>query len=189
MAKLRTFICFELPVHVIETLAELQESLRPLSGGVRWTRPKGIHLTLKFLGDVDEESLPAVAQAVKVAASSTSAFDIQVIGAGAFPNIKRPRVFWVGVSEPSGELQRLQERIETALQPLGFERETRKFSPHLTIGRVKFADHLKRITDFFETEPLAPVSFSADELVIMKSELKPGGAVYTPLHTIQLKPS
>ncbi len=189
MAKLRTFICFELPSRITSAISELEDNLRPLSRGVRWSRPEGIHLTLKFLGDVEESQIDAIALAVQEACENIPAFDIFLEGAGAFPNARQPRVFWLGVKEPSGRLESVQRDIENALEPLGFAREKRAFSPHLTLGRVKFPDHLDRVSQYLEEHALNSLSFRADTVVLMKSTLKPQGAVYTPLFTIHLKTS
>ena len=187
MAKLRTFICFELPSQVNDAIAELEEKLRPLSRGVRWSRPESIHLTLKFLGDVDEADIDPIAQAIQKACKHVSAFDIQLLGAGAFPNAKRPRIFWLGITEPSGALERLQRDIETGLESIGFEKEARAFSPHLTLGRVRFPDQLDRVSQYLEDHALDSVSFRADSVILMQSKLTPRGAVYTPLRKINLK--
>ena len=137
MEKIRTFVAIELPEEVKEKIFEVQNSLRQERADVTWVRREGMHLTLKFLGDVEVGTIDAVAAAVTAACRGTKELAISVEKVGGFPNLRRPRVLWVGMEEPTGELQRLQAKIETELASLGFEKEKRKFSPHLTIGRVK----------------------------------------------------
>lgn len=187
MAKVRTFICFNLPREVKENLAQLQTDLKKRGRGVRWARPEGMHLTLKFLGDVDEGKIPEIADAVRKAVADRPVFQVEIAGAGGFPNLHRPRVYWVGVHETSGALEALQARIENELARLGFPKEKRKFSPHLTLGRVKFNDGLKAISEILDNKVLPPMTFTANEIIVMKSQLSPQGSTYTPLAILPLK--
>jgi 2'-5' RNA ligase len=187
MAKIRTFICFNLPHSVKENLAQLQAELKKLGRGVRWSRPEGMHLTLKFLGDVDESKIPAISDAVEIASKESPACQIQIAGTGAFPNLNRPRVYWVGVHETSGALEDLQARIENELARLGFPKEKRKFSPHLTLGRVKFQDGIGATSAALEMKVLPSMTFLATEIIVMKSQLSPHGSRYTPLAILPLK--
>ncbi len=186
MAMIRTFICFELPEHVKNTLDELQSELKRYGRGVRWVRPQGIHLTLKFLGDVEANLIDRIGDGVKRASNGMSPIDIRLQQAGAFPNFKRPRVFWVGIDEPSGRLPGLYAAIEDAMAGLGFAKEQRPFSPHLTIGRVKSHDGLNAVIEALKDVKLSPMKFTAGRVVVMQSQLRPGGAVYTPLKIIEL---
>jgi RNA 2',3'-cyclic 3'-phosphodiesterase len=184
MAEIRTFICFELPENIKAALAQVQDRLRPLGHGVSWSRIDGIHLTLKFLGDVDESHIDAVAAAVKRVCAGQAPLEMALAGAGAFPNLKRPRVYWAGIGESSGRLLILQKKIDEALAELGFPKETRPFSPHLTLGRVKFLDQPEKIAQTIEAYHPEVLPFTVDEIVVMKSDLKPSGAIYTPLRRI-----
>jgi RNA 2',3'-cyclic 3'-phosphodiesterase len=187
MAEIRTFICFELPENIKAALLQVQDRLRPLGHGVSWARIDGIHLTLKFLGDVEESRIDAVAAAVERVCGGEAPLPMSLAGAGAFPNLKRPRVYWVGISEPSGRLLSFQQKIDEALTKLDFPKETRPFSPHLTLGRVKFPDQPEKIAQAIEAYHPAALPFTVDEIVVMKSDLKPSGAVYTPLRRIALR--
>lgn len=187
MAPIRTFICFELPDKVRSELAELQNSLKPKSNSVRWSKPDSIHLTLNFLGDVEKERMDDIFDAVKRATEGNAPFQINISGTGAFPNYKRPTVYWIGVNESSGALHSIQQKIETELEKLGFPKEKRKFSPHLTIGRVKSQHGLNEISTALQDVKLPTMTFIADEIVVMQSVLQPGGARYTPLSVIKLK--
>lgn len=186
MATLRTFIAIELPAVIRAALADLQQQLKPLGRGVSWTRPDGIHLTLKFLGDIESGRVEAIAQAVERACLGTAAFTITVTGVGGFPNLTRPRVLWVGVEERTGRLNTIQARIESELATLGLPREERRFSPHLTLGRVKLPEALQSLCAEMQQRGFAPMPFTAESLVVMRSELKPDGALYTPLKRIEL---
>ncbi len=186
MGKIRTFICFELPDKIKEKIADLQDDLKPFGDGVRWMRPDSIHLTLKFLGDVEEEQIPEITSAVQKASDAIPPLKIQVSGCGAFPNFRRPRVFWVGVKEESGKLLELGSNIEMALEEIGYPKEKRDFSPHLTFGRVKSRNGIPEMTDFLKKHNFELKPFKADQVIVMQSQLRPTGAVYTPLKEVSL---
>jgi RNA 2',3'-cyclic 3'-phosphodiesterase len=186
MATIRTFICFELPAQIRESIAELQRQLKPLGSGVGWTRPDGIHLTLKFLGDVESSRIDSIAEAVEHASQGCAAFPVTVAESGAFPNLARPRVIWVGIRETSGKLMNLQSRIEEELARLGYPREERRFSPHLTLGRIKAPESVQGICKELQQRGFAPQSFTATTIIIMRSDLKSDGAEYAPLRSIEL---
>jgi len=186
MAKIRTFICIELPDEIRQRLAQLQTELRRYGADVRWVRTESIHLTLKFLGDVDERSINDIAKATENACKDIAPFSISVHQTDMFPNSRRPRVLWVGVEEPEGKLELLHGKLEEELVQLGFPKEDRRFSPHLTIGRVKSAKDIDRVTQHLQANIFDAGDFKASEVVVMKSDLKPSGAVYTALQKIQL---
>ncbi|MBN1584073.1 MAG: RNA 2',3'-cyclic phosphodiesterase [Anaerolineae bacterium] len=185
MSLVRAFIALELPQTILDKIERLQERLKQdvPSGLVRWVRPDGIHLTLYFLGDVPEEQISDIAGAMCQACTPYARFVISIAGLGCFPNASHPRVVWVGVDEQTGTLARLQQAVERALVPLGFPPETRSFHPHLTLGRVKGGDR-ERVQVLGETITRARVDIGRIEMAsvsLMRSELLPGGAVYTQL--------
>ena len=186
MPTIRTFVCIELPASLRQRLDGLQQQLRPLGGGISWSQPEGIHLTLKFLGDVETGRIAAVGEAVANAMRGFAAFPITVAGTGGFPNLSRPRVLWVGIQEKSGQLMNLQLRIERELTALGFPREERRFSPHLTLGRVKDPEAAQAAARALQQHGFAPESFTPSGVIVMRSDLKSTGAVYTPLKSIEL---
>ena len=186
MAKIRTFICIELTKDIKEKISVLQAELKSHKADIRWTRPDSIHLTIRFLGDVEESLIKDIAQNLK-AAINKQKFEISVKGTGAFPNFRRPKVLWIGIFDPEGHLQQLNEIIENELAKLGFAKELRKFSPHLTIGRVKSMLNVNRIASDLQIREFDAGTFTANEVVIMQSDLKPSGPVYTPLSTLELK--
>jgi 2'-5' RNA ligase len=186
MADIRSFICIEIPEEILFRLKNVQDRLKPHSRGVRWVRSEGIHLTLKFLGDVAERRLPDIARAVQLAVQNIKPFDISLNGFGAFPDFRRPRIFWVGIQENAGILVRLQRRIEEELEKEGFPAEKRPFTPHLTLGRVKSHDNIGAVSRILSAENIGVTEFRAREVVIKKSELQPSGALYTSLYNIEL---
>ncbi|MBC7234590.1 MAG: RNA 2',3'-cyclic phosphodiesterase [Chloroflexi bacterium] len=193
MATVRTFIAIEM-TPLQETLSQIQERLRDGPGGQagRWVRCEGIHLTLKFLGEIPEEQLPEVFQAVDRACRGCPPFDLCLAHTGCFPNARSPRVVWVGVEEKTGQLQALQRAIEDQLASLGFAREKRAFQPHLTLARIhqratrSEAQQLGQAT--MACDIPAEATMRVERVSVIRSDLKPGGAVYTPLHTTRLSP-
>lgn len=137
MKKIRTFIAVELSPAVVAQAVSLVGQLRPAGADVKWVESQNMHLTLKFLGDVREEDTADVCRVVTKAAADFLPFDIALGGAGAFPNARRPRTLWIGVTQGEKELVSLQTAIERVLAKRGFPKEHRAFHPHLTIGRVR----------------------------------------------------
>jgi 2'-5' RNA ligase len=181
-ASLRAFIAAELPAALREAIGRLQAELAAAGVRARWVRPEGIHLTLRFLGEVPVEAVARPAEALAAAAAGQAALRLRAAGLGVFPGPRRLRVLWVGLAGETGALGGLQRRLEQALAERGFPPEERPFRPHLTLGR------------FGEVGPAGPVAevlaaragrevggFEVRELVLFKSELRPAGAVYTAL--------
>lgn len=184
--SIRTFICIEIPARVKESIEELQRGLRRTDAPVSWAKPSNIHLTLKFLGDVTRSKIERVTQAVERAAGSIAPFEIEVSGAGCFPSPRSPRVLWIGLAGLSDSLTQLHARIEDELYSEGFPREAKRFSPHLTIGRVRAPKNASRLAEELLATGFEPENFRAYEVIVMKSELKPTGSVYTPQAVITL---
>jgi 2'-5' RNA ligase len=192
MANIRSFVAIELPDDVRTALADLQGDLKVEvpPKAVRWTRPTSIHLTLQFLGDVAPGHVEAIGDALRGVCAVHAPFAFELKGLGVFPNPNRPRVVWVGVTEPSGTLVAVQKGVSQALVPLGFEPEKRAYTPHLTIGRAarnasraalaKMGDLITRS----EVRTLGQVYVK--QITLMKSDLQPSGAVYSPLVVLPL---
>ena len=184
---MRAFIAIELPPEIKQGIAKVQEELRKTGANAGWTRPEGIHLTLKFLGEVPEERASEILAALTGAAKGSGKLNLAVAGAGAFPNGKNPRVLWLGVTGDVEKLGSLQAAAENAMTGMGFEREKRKFSPHLTLARIKFPK--PRDNWQLKIEGIRDVKlggFEADRVSLMKSELKREGAVYRSVGRISL---
>jgi 2'-5' RNA ligase len=184
---IRTFICIELPDDLTKKIGDIQAQLKHHSAGISWVRPQNIHLTLKFLGDVEEPRLSDIATAMEEMAAQHSPFTLFPEGQGVFPHTKGPRVFWLGIREDTGTLAQLQQAVEDRLEAIGFAKEKRAFTPHLTIGRVRPYRKPKELTTAFMALAFSADPFEVDHLTIMRSDLKPTGAVYTPLQVIKLK--
>lgn len=194
MEQLRLFVAVELPPGVREALAGLQQELRPRGGpGVRWVRPDGIHLTLKFLGDVPHPQVPQVEEALRSAASGQAAFGLGLGVSGFFPNPHRPRVFWVGIEGEVEQLTALARRVEEALSPLGFPTEGRPFAPHLTLARLGERLSPAQRDDFGRAAQSAHWHpghhFTVDGVSLIRSQLTPQGAIYSCLHRVALSPT
>lgn len=182
MSKLRTFIAIELPDALKQQLTAIQQELKPLRERISWSKPDNIHLTIKFLGDVESEMVAIVAGALTEIAEKQRSFEFTVKGLGGFPSIRRPRVLWAGVDDRSKELANLAKKIDDELIHFGFSRENRKFAPHLTLGRVK-APPGNSFIQTFQQLNFDGGSVVVNQIVLFKSDLKPSGATYTPLAT------
>jgi len=189
---LRSFVAVEIPTGMQSALAQctapLQKALpKPL---IRWVAPQNVHLTLKFLGDVSSANLERLAEALKVEAIAHETFTMSVGGLGAFPTPRRARIIWIGLEAPPA-LMALLRSVESVAARLGYPLENHPFSPHLTIGRVGqnvSATDLQRIRAALEGMVVGPLGTVRVEAVhIFKSDLKPGGPVYTHLYTLPMK--
>ncbi|MEA3345385.1 MAG: RNA 2',3'-cyclic phosphodiesterase [Chloroflexota bacterium] len=193
--EIRAFIAFELPDSLKESLMELQRELKGQvpQGVVRWTRPEGIHLTLKFLGQTPVDQIEDIAEALSSACAPFSPLTYTASGLGCFPNLRRPRVIWVGIEDPAGELSELQKAVEDACVESGFERERRAFHPHLTLGRVRrraSRGQRRAISELLQEREIASLgTVTVRKVSLIRSELRPTGAVYTTLREVKLHPS
>jgi 2'-5' RNA ligase len=180
---LRTFIAVELPDDVRARLLALQELLARAGGDVKWVEEENLHVTLLFLGEVDERDLPAVCTAVGKACAAVPAFPLSVEGVGSFGKPQRPRTLWAGVGEGHEELVALHAAIEGPLLALGcYRREERKFTPHVTLGRVRGDAGVERLSaERQKQEKFVAGDFECDEVVVMSSELRSEGPVYAVL--------
>jgi RNA 2',3'-cyclic 3'-phosphodiesterase len=184
----RTFIAIQLPDAVRMDILDLIGGLRPFGGSdVKWVRPENLHLTLKFLGDVEVKRIASVGDAIDMAASARSPFDLQLGGTGAFPNPRRPSVIWIGVRRGAEPLVSLAGAVETGLAELGYSPERRPFSAHLTVGRVRPHGNAGKTVERMTETGFACDPFRVDSVHLMKSDLLRSGAVYTTLRTLKLQ--
>ncbi len=181
--KIRTFIAVELSPAVRAEAVRLVELLRPAGGDAKWVEPQNMHLTLKFLGDVREEAIADVCRVVTKAAADCQPFNIVIGSAGAFPDLRRPRTLWIGVTQGQQELFRLQTAVERALAKRGFPKENRDFLPHLTIGRIRESGPaMGDLGSLIQTHAdFAAGSSVVRELVVFASHLGALGPTYEPL--------
>jgi RNA 2',3'-cyclic 3'-phosphodiesterase len=203
---MRTFIAIDLDDPIRRALRRVRDRLGPAlhDRAVRWVRPESIHLTLKFLGEIDAEAVPRVAEATAGVCATVAPFSFRIGGFGFFPGLRNPRIFWVGIEPAGRSLAVLQEKIEEAMARLGFHREKRVFRPHLTLARIR-----GKIRGL-DGDTLFPRNGAGNEgsglreqempggrhdvlgeqdvseIVLFQSELKPSGALYVPLATVPL---
>ncbi|MDP2920094.1 MAG: RNA 2',3'-cyclic phosphodiesterase [Dehalococcoidia bacterium] len=188
----RSFIAIELPESVKNDLTGLENSLKAKTPAVvKWMSPDGIHLTLKFLGDVAVDGIDEVKMGIDEAVQGVSPFQLELQGVGAFPNLNRVQVIWVGVKGELDKLMYFQKQVEANMEQLGFPREERDFTPHLTLGRVRnyvSPDDRRKIGQVLGNTTFSssgPINVEAVHLV--KSQLTPVGAAYTSLYTALFK--
>lgn len=178
---IRAFISLELPEAIKQAADRLQERLKTKGSDVSWVKSSGLHLTLKFLGQVPMEMIPEIIKALEPVAAQAHPLRVSVLGVGAFPHLENPKVVWLGLQADEGLMQ-LQRGVEEVTNRLGFVPETRPFRPHLTLGRVKSPKRREALIAALEAEKgWTGGEFELSELCLMKSELQSGGAVHTPL--------
>jgi 2'-5' RNA ligase len=183
---MRTFIAIELPEEIKKQIEKLQAPLKRTRAYVSWVKPGNIHVTLKFLGEVPEEKIDDVFSATERAVEGIGSFGMSLKGTGGFPNLRRPRVIWIGTGSGAEELSRLAERMEQEMEKIGFPKENRKFSPHFTIGRVKSPRNIEELAGKVESAEFQTEEIRVTEVVVMRSQLNPAGAIYTPLKKVPL---
>ncbi|MDY6990048.1 MAG: RNA 2',3'-cyclic phosphodiesterase [Thermodesulfobacteriota bacterium] len=180
--KIRTFIAISLPDGVLQAIGEAQERLRQSRLDIRWVRKEGIHLTLKFLGDIDRAVVEKLEAAMGRATKGIAPFTLIGKGIGVFPDLRRARVIWTGLSGDVQALMALHRNLESELKGLGFPKEKRSFKGHLTLGRAKGSLDTTRLLEALEgLDGFKTESFVVPSLVLFQSDLRPQGAIYTRL--------
>jgi RNA 2',3'-cyclic 3'-phosphodiesterase len=183
--RIRSFVAVDLGGAVRAAMQELLAQFARLKADIRWVRREGLHVTLKFLGAVEAPRLERVHAAVAAAVADRPALQLRVQGLGAFPSLRRPRVLWVGLHGHG--LVELAACVVAAVTPLGFEPETRAFTPHVTLGRVNGLRGWPRLEELVEAHREDEFGTTdIDAVTIYRSTLRPGGSMYTPLWTIPL---
>jgi 2'-5' RNA ligase len=183
---MRTFIAVNLSEAIRNDLAGHLNTFRPLARAVSWVPAGNAHITMKFLGEVPENDLGPVAAGIVKAVESHHPFEVQVGGFGAFPNFKRPRVLWVGITGGVKRLAALTGAIDELMAPLGFAKEQRRFSPHITLGRIRKPGDYDQLQQTAESTSYASAPFTVTSVEIMKSVLTPQGAQYSIWKSIPL---
>ena len=192
MEQIRSFIAIELPDELKEALVQLQIKLKlGKQPGVKWVDPYSIHLTLKFLGSVAADRVSEITRAMEEAAHGISPFHLEVKELGVFPNLRWAQVAWVGVSGEVDKLGQLQQCLESHLARLGFNPESRPFTPHLTLARLRNGVSLDERQKFGQliagTRFEASCAIEVDAINLMKSQLTREGAIYTRISSVALK--
>ncbi len=184
---MRCFIAIELPEAVKSTLSGIEEDLKKSKADVRWVKPDNIHLTLKFFGNIEEKKTEKIIEIMENICNQYAPFTIEIKGMGTFPNIKSPRVLWVGI-EGNDTLKTLQKEIENKMESIGFEREDRAFTAHLTLGRFRSSiekEGLLKAVKLHEKDTFVG-SINVQSLSLIRSDLHPEGARYSKIIDISL---
>ena len=189
---MRTFVAIEIPeplkLNLDRSVEEIRSGLR--DGLIRWIRLESMHLTLKFLGEIEQEQVHTAQEVLDRVAEKFSSFSLEIAGFGCFPNFSRPRVVWVGFKPEGGDLPRLQSELASRLEIIGFEPEQRGYHPHLTLGRVRkglSGSDIKQLSGWAQEAQIGTVgSFEVDAISLIRSVLQPDGAVYSNLHVARL---
>jgi 2'-5' RNA ligase len=183
---LRLFIAIDIPEQIKREIGELIGVLIKHDTDIKWIMPENIHLTLRFLGATSESLVLKIRESLSTAASTCEPFPIHIQSTGAFPNDKYPRVLWTGIVD-SHLLKNLRNRIEDSLSMIGFQRDDKEFHPHLTLGRVRSQKGMiSFMKEFRLFRDKKFGGFLADQVKLMRSELRPAGPLYTCLHTVSL---
>ncbi|MCI0706011.1 MAG: RNA 2',3'-cyclic phosphodiesterase [Ignavibacteriae bacterium] len=187
MSSIRSFIALPASDVLREKISRVQQELQQGHADVRWELPGKFHITLKFLGNVELQVLEKLMAALSVDAARHPAFELVYQGVGAFPDVDKPRVVWVGTNT-NDVLISLQQSVEKICEQFGFAREGRAFHPHITLGRVKSTRNIQRLTEKLKKLTFDPTNFLCAELLVMRSTLHPSGSEYSVVKSIPLKP-
>jgi RNA 2',3'-cyclic 3'-phosphodiesterase len=185
---IRAFIALTLPMDLCHLIQGVSAALQKLQLPLRWIKSTDAHLTLKFLGDVPENELTAVGQALERALVGQAPFTVHVQSLGCFPSPSRPRVVWMGIDDPGQRLFRLHQQLETELTPLGFAPETRPFRPHITLARAlhgRNPGQLAPLLQAYQDRRFGDIVVT--QLHLFQSHLYRKGAMYTILHSVALQ--
>ena len=182
-STVRTFVAVEASPAVRERAARLIEEFAAAGAGVKWVASENLHLTLKFLGDVEQGDIHRVCESVQRAAAEVQPFEFEIRGAGAFPNLRRPRTIWLGAGRGEPQMADLAHRVDKALQKLRFPREDRRFQAHLTIGRVRNpGPELAELAELLGAAAHVEAgTMAVDEAGGFSSDPRPTGPIYEPL--------
>ena len=184
----RLFFALEIPSETRKNAVSLVESFNIPQSQVRWVRGENLHITLKFLGDVADDQVPAISDAARGVAQKFEPIDIEVAGMGLFPNHEKPQIVWLGAEGETDTLASLEAALSKALEPLGFPADERRYTPHITIGRVKsdvVRGKLVRIVHERHHERMGAAGVFS--IVLFESSLKPHGPVYSVVEVFPLR--
>ena len=183
--EIRSFLAFELPSEIKKMVVRVSGELRKSDLDVKWVKVDNIHLTVVFMGNKKTEDIEAIGDAAQKACLKYGVFDISLKGMGFFPNSRNPRVLWLGLHGDLDRMSYFRDALQKHLKPFGIKEEKRRFKPHLTLGRFRKQKKMdSRLDDLvLEYKDLTSPSCPLKELILFKSDLKPGGAEYTKLET------
>ena len=185
---MRAFIAIELTQEIKDVLGRLQAKLKTVGADVKWVEPKNIHLTLKFLGEIDEQTQNLITDKLEEISNAQKEFVISISSCGAFPNTNSPRVIWAGIEQGDQEIRTIANSIETQLESMGIPKETREFSSHITLGRARSSQNRQELAKTLSQLILKPLKgqFPASKITLFKSTLTPHGPIYEVLKEFPL---
>ena len=184
---IRCFVAIEIPEAIQDQLAQIQEMLRKQIQKASWVKPGNIHLTLKFLGDVDAENLESIGQAIEGVTIHHSPFSLRIGGVGAFPSLGRPSVLWAGIKVGGERVSALAQDINQALSPCGFSPDNKKFNPHLTIARLNGRMDLRPYANQYrQYDDIDGADLTVHEISLIRSQLHPKGSIHSTLQSYTL---
>ena len=182
MDLIRCFVAIEIQNELKTKIDDYILTLKQIAPKIKWINAKNLHLTLKFLGEIPQELLSQVQSELSAVSNVVNPFEMSVSSAGFFPNQLKPRVVWLGLQNDSNNsIFKLHEWIDERLEPLGFEREKRRFSPHLTLGRIKVPGDYQDLSEYINQNKFHSTRINVSRVVLMKSVLKPMGPKYTQI--------
>jgi 2'-5' RNA ligase len=188
---MRAFIAIELPQDIKDRISRLQDRLKKSGSDVKWVSPSNIHLTLKFLGEIDDKTRDGVCACLVEIAANTTLFTIKLGGLAAFPRMQSPRIIWIELSQGHDQTKSIVDQLENNLEKYGIDRETKPFSSHITIGRVRSAknkEDLIRCISESESSMTGNIGeFQAGKITLFKSTLLPHGPIYEIIQETNLK--
>ena len=180
--KIRSFIAIELSEELTQALRNIEEDLKEKLPSIKWVKPENIHLTIKFLGYIKPEIVEKIKELLNDIASNIQVFKIKLSKAGAFPDINRPRVLWIGISDGFNESLDIFNRLEEKLSELEIEKEGRPLHPHFTLARIKFLKEKDKFKKEVESKVVPDVEMDVRKITLFQSQLSPKGPTYTILH-------
>ena len=183
---IRSFISVHLSENVREQIARFQTGLKIPGTDIKWVRPENMHITLKFLGDIQPDQIDSIENVIRDVAGSVTPFNVWIRGAGCFPNEHHPRVLWLGIFTKTEIPGHMARDLNGRLAVLGFQTEKRKFKPHLTLGRVRTLKNIGQVVGRMRQEGFESDGFHVNQIHLMQSRLKPSGAEYSVLKSIDL---
>jgi len=186
-SKFRAFVAIELPEKIKRDIRKLQLAFASNGLDIRWVKAVNMHLTIKFLGDIEPPDVEAVGRVLSKTAASCPIFNLVPRGVGVFPNIRRPGIIWTGIAGQTDALGAVHKSVNGGLNDIGFEADKRPYRGHLTLGRIKTRMNQSRLVTALRThQGFVSETFPVERLVMFKSELHPAGPVYTKLYEISL---
>lgn len=183
---MRLFIAARITTEIQRQIGDFLDQFHKLPGRVKWVEPHNIHITLKFLGEAQLSEVDKIKKATQAASANFGGFEVHLQGCGVFPNMRAPRVFWIGINDPQKRLTTLAAKVDSELTTLGFDPEQRAFSPHLTLGRVKDDDNLEAVKAAFVKATFGPLLLRVEKIHLVESQLKPSGPVYKDIAGFEL---